>query len=108
MPRGDRKGPAGQGAKTGRGMGFCAGYSEPGFTANLAGRGFGGGFGGGFGRGFGRGFGGGWGAGFRGAIGGRWDNPALTADETLGLEQQIQQLREQIASLETRLTEKAE
>ena len=54
MPRGDRTGPAGMGPMTGRGSGFCAGYSVPGFV-NLA---------------WGRGGGGGWGRGGRG--GGGW------------------------------------
>ncbi|PKN60481.1 MAG: hypothetical protein CVU53_02860 [Deltaproteobacteria bacterium HGW-Deltaproteobacteria-11] len=35
MPRGDRTGPWGMGPMTGRGAGFCAGYSVPGF-ANAA------------------------------------------------------------------------
>ncbi len=56
MPRGDRTGPFGEGPKTGRQMGYCAGYEGPGF-ANMqqnwsrTGRGFGRGFGHGFGRG---------------------------------------------------------
>jgi len=54
MPRGDGTGPNGQGPLTGRGMGYCAGYSTPGFMS----QGFGGGmaFRRGFGRGKGRGF----------------------------------------------------
>jgi len=40
MPRGDRTGPEGTGPVTGRKMGFCAGYDEPGFTAGGRGRGF--------------------------------------------------------------------
>ena len=47
MPRGDRTGPNGQGAMTGRGMGFCAGFNMPGFMNPNFGRGFG------FRRGFG-------------------------------------------------------
>ncbi|MCR4419179.1 MAG: DUF5320 domain-containing protein [Clostridia bacterium] len=31
MPRGDRTGPWGLGPRTGRGMGFCAGFPVPGF-----------------------------------------------------------------------------
>lgn len=31
MPRGDRTGPFGDGPRTGRGMGFCAGHNVPGF-----------------------------------------------------------------------------
>jgi len=57
MPGGDRTGPNGLGPMTGRAAGFCAGYSVPGFTNPIFGRG-------GFGRGFGR-FGGGRGRGFR-------------------------------------------
>ena len=55
MPRGDKTGPDGLGPMTGRGAGYCAGYSVPGFM-NPA-RGFGGGMarrGRGWGRGFGR------------------------------------------------------
>lgn len=54
MPRGDRTGPWGMGARTGRGAGYCSGYSVPGY-ANPA-IGWGGGYGG-FGRGGGRGYG---------------------------------------------------
>lgn len=32
MPRGDGTGPNGMGAMTGRRMGFCAGFSLPGFS----------------------------------------------------------------------------
>jgi len=32
MPRGDRTGPSGRGSKTGRGLGYCTGYSSPGYT----------------------------------------------------------------------------
>lgn len=65
MPRGDRTGPDGMGPMTGRGAGFCAGYSSPGYTKGAPrgagfgnGRGRGNGFGRGYGRGngFGRGF----------------------------------------------------
>ena len=56
MPRGDRTGPSGFGPMTGRGAGFCAGYSMPGYMNPIpggAGTGFGQGFGG---RGGGRGW----------------------------------------------------
>ena len=33
MPGGDRTGPMGLGSKTGRGMGFCNGYNNPGFRS---------------------------------------------------------------------------
>lgn len=57
MPGGDRTGPMGMGAMTGRAAGYCAGYGVPGSMQPFAGRGFqgcgrgrGGGFsGGGFG-----------------------------------------------------------
>ncbi len=32
MPFGDSTGPAGQGAMTGRGLGYCSGYDSPGYT----------------------------------------------------------------------------
>ena len=59
MPGGNGTGPAGMGPMTGRGAGYCAGYSTPGYTNPIAGGGFGRGMGrgGGFGRGMGRGFG---------------------------------------------------
>ncbi len=44
MPRGDRSGPAGQGAMTGRRAGFCTGTGAPGYTAGQGGRFWGGRF----------------------------------------------------------------
>lgn len=32
MPRGDRTGPISVGPRTGRGMGYCAGYDAPGYA----------------------------------------------------------------------------
>ncbi len=58
MPRGDGTGPEGRGPMTGRGLGYCAGYSTPGFTKGV-GRGLARGRGRGLGRGLGRGFRGG-------------------------------------------------
>ncbi|MCK4352274.1 DUF5320 domain-containing protein [candidate division WOR-3 bacterium] len=52
MPRGDGTGPAGMGPMTGRAAGYCAGYSAPGFTNPIPGRGY---FGYGLGLGRGRG-----------------------------------------------------
>ncbi|MDA3850358.1 MAG: DUF5320 domain-containing protein [Spirochaetaceae bacterium] len=40
MPRGDRMGPQGLGAKTGRGAGLCTGNKEPGYLNDSGGRGF--------------------------------------------------------------------
>ena len=54
MPRGDRTGPEGAGPMTGRGAGYCAGYSVPGYMNPVEG------YGRGWGRGRGRGFGRGW------------------------------------------------
>ena len=51
MPWGDGTGPAGMGPMTGRAAGYCAGYSVPGYTNPVGGRGFGFGFGRGGGRG---------------------------------------------------------
>jgi len=58
MPRGDRTGPMGSGPMTGRGMGFCAGSTGPGFMSPGPSYGFGRGRG--FGREFGLGRGRGW------------------------------------------------
>lgn len=63
MPLGDRTGPNGFGPRTGRGLGYCSGYSTPGYMTGGRGygRGSGYGYGGGYGRGYGRGFGRGFG-----------------------------------------------
>ena len=49
MPRGNGTGPDGYGPMTGRALGYCAGYPNPGFDM---GRGMGRGYGRGFARGF--------------------------------------------------------
>jgi hypothetical protein len=64
MPGGDRTGPRGLGSRTGRGLGYCAGYDMPGYTKGPGmglGRGWGHGGGIGYSRGFGYGRGRGWG-----------------------------------------------
>ena len=61
MPRGNGTGPMGAGPMTGRGAGYCAGFTTPGFV-NQAGDG---GFGRGMGMGRGARVGGGMGFGFR-------------------------------------------
>ena len=96
MPRGDRTGPNGAGPMTGRGLGYCAGYDEPGFTAG--GRGLG------LGRGYGRGYGrrmNGYGPGY-----GRAYSPAYpdVTEKTL-LENEIRVLKDQMTALEKRLSE---
>ena len=83
MPRGDRRGPEGRGAMTGRGLGYCSGNDQPGFRADAApqgaGRGFrnGAGRGPGFGRGSGRALGYGRNAG-RGRV--FYDEPAVESE----------------------------
>ncbi len=59
MPFGDRTGPEGLGPRTGRGLGYCSGYSTPGYTKGVP-RGAGYGWRRGFGMGFRRCFGRGW------------------------------------------------
>ncbi len=57
MPGGDRTGPLGMGARTGRAAGFCAGNDAAGYENPAYGRGFGAGMGRAWGRGgVGRGF----------------------------------------------------
>lgn len=112
MPGGDRTGPLGTGQMTGRGAGFCAGFSVPGY-ANPGG-GFGRGFqnrmvGGGFGRGFqnrtagfgcrgrGRGF-------FPGYA--PQNAPAPTAEEEKEmLQDQLKYLKEELNNVQTRINE---
>ncbi len=74
MPWGDRRGPEGMGPRTGRGLGYCSGYSSPGYTRR---------FGMGMGRGFGRGRGGGRGFG-RGWRGGGDYTPRYNYDPLIG------------------------
>ena len=57
MPRGNQTGPWGEGPRSGRAMGFCAGYDTPGYMQPGPGMGFGRGLG--FRRGSGLGYGGG-------------------------------------------------
>lgn len=115
MPRGDGSGPNGMGPMTGRGAGYCAGYSTPGF-ANPMGRGFGGGggFGGGRGRGFG--FGGGRGGGWRnayygpavypGPVGPAWQPAAIPQEQELEmLKAQATQMETAMSQLRQRITE---
>jgi hypothetical protein len=84
MPRGDGTGPAGLGPRTGRGLGYCAGYDTPGYTKGPGmglGRGWGGGRGRGrwYGYGRGMGWGRGWGRGYGvwGGYGAPYYDPSL-------------------------------
>jgi hypothetical protein len=113
MPAGDRTGPMGMGAMTGRGAGFCSGSVAPGYAA---GRGWIPGFRGGFGpgRGFGRRFFGGGGFGWRNqfyatglpawARGGFQAKPDPEA-EKYGLQQQASALESQLEMIRKRLDE---
>ncbi|MBN1776856.1 MAG: DUF5320 domain-containing protein [Clostridiales bacterium] len=107
MPRGDGTGPMGMGSKTGRGAGYCNGFSTPGY-ANTAG------FPGGFGCGFGRGRGfrrmyystgmPGWArygapvAPLAGAA--AFDEKAFLRNQTEALEAQLQQLKQRMTELD--------
>ena len=55
MPRGDKSGPMGQGAMTGRAMGYCTGNDVPGYMKERPGLGLARGFRGGRNVGMGRG-----------------------------------------------------
>ena len=103
MPGGDRTGPLGRGPMTGRSVGYCAGYSEPGF-AN-PGPGFGRGLGYGRGRGFGRGF---WGRGrgfwWRGTTPERYYSPTPNIkEEKTYLENMVKDLEEEIKTIRERI-----
>jgi len=109
MPGGDRTGPMGMGAMTGRGAGFCSGSDNAGYTRAMPGRGFG--------------MGAGRGGGFRRTPGGRgWRNqyfatgmpgwmrsgpytePGVALDKE-ALRQQSQFLQSQLDSIKKRLDE---
>jgi hypothetical protein len=110
MPGGDRTGPVGMGPMTGRGAGFCAGYSMPGYANPVGGRGC---FG--RGRGFGmRGGGRGWRNQFYATGLPGWARagysaglPAeLTAEqEQQDLKQQAQYLRDSLDAINKRIEE---
>jgi len=106
MPGGDRTGPNGQGPKTGRGLGYCTGNTQPGYSQPPQmglGRGYG--RGNNRGRGFGRGF-------FRG----QFSPPASLSQESIPqnknaqeeaeyLQQQLSSLESEIAHIKQRLAE---
>lgn len=112
MPRGDRTGPWGFGSRTGRGLGYCAGFSTPGYTK---------GPGMGWGRGGGRGWrGGGWGRGFGWgfyppdvappyppSVTPPWPATLSSTDESKYLEQTLASLKKEIELIEKRLEELA-
>jgi len=89
MPRGDRTGPLGRGPASGRGMGYCSGYANPGYLSNTLGRCFG------WARGM-RGFGG------RGRGMGWFNQPyyGVNANDTVaGLEERARFLEEELADI---------
>lgn len=86
MPRGNKKGPQGEGPNTGRGLGYCTGHDEPGYTSDAprrGGEGFG--RGSGLGRGQGRGQGLGRGQGGAGRGMGRGQGRGLGLGRGMGL-----------------------
>lgn len=105
MPRGDGTGPGGMGPRTGRGLGFCAGFAVPGFAHPGPGyrMGFGRGFGGG-GRGWRNAF---WATGLPGWM--RGDAPAAyappTDDEAEMLKRQAEGLENSLKQVQSRLAE---
>lgn len=108
MPKGNGTGPTGMGAMTGRGAGYCAGFTTPGYMNPQAGGrgrgcGLGRGAGGGFGRGagFGRGLGGGFGRGAA-AVAARAPEQERTVlrNQLAGLEQTVADLRQRLRELE--------
>ncbi|MDA3864787.1 MAG: DUF5320 family protein [Deltaproteobacteria bacterium] len=113
MPSGDRRGPDGAGPMTGRQLGHCAGYDEPGFVKNVPGRGRGRGRGRGYGRsgggrGYGRGRGGEYGRGYdRG-----YDRPVIverhlvsSSDQKELIEDRINQMKNEIKILEKQMAD---
>ena len=100
MPGGDRTGPFGEGSKTGKKQGYCAGFDRPGFM-NLqsgGGRGSGNCHRGGYGPGRGRGYG------FRNGRGGPFWGEVPDVSERNLIENRIRILKEQLSALEERLT----
>ena len=102
MPGGDRTGPEGRGPMTGRRLGYCTGYQNPGYENPRYG----------LGRGFGRGY---WGRGRRFSYGPRYpdfyDNPNMypqnisKEEEKTYLEDTIKNLEEEIKLIRKRIEE---
>jgi hypothetical protein len=102
MPRGDRTGPYGGGPRTGRGAGYCAGYSTPGFAnpSRVGWAGFGAGFQGG---------GRGWRHWYYATGLPRWARPTYPfptpEEEMAGLKEQADLLQNQLEALNARIAE---
>ena len=102
MPRGDKTGPNGMGAKTGRSLGYCVGNNRAGFENEMAAYGRG--------NGLGRrnrqgeiGFGGRQGQGFRHGFYSSNQSPFVELKEKTLIENEINNLKDQLESLESRL-----
>ncbi len=113
MPAGDGTGPMGLGPRTGRGLGYCAGYGAPGYMNPAPGRGLGLGWGRGRGWGLGRGWRHayyatglpGWArAGYAPAWGG-YAPPVSAEQESNWLKGQAEALRRQLDAINQRLEE---
>jgi len=105
MPHGDRRGPKGNGPKTGRGLGFCYGNETAGYiTMEQDGRGVGYGRGRGFGnqhRYGGHGFGGYRSDNYR--MGSYSQSDFVGVSEKTLIENEINILKDQLTALEERL-----
>lgn len=104
MPGGDRTGPYSEGPMTGRGLGYCGGNDRPDFTNNRSFKGRD--QGGAFRRGFGnrRGFG----FGFRHGSGNTYPTNVPDISEKTMIENEIRILKDQMSSLENRLSKLGE
>lgn len=89
MPWRDRTGPLGRGPRTGRGFGYCEGFSDPGFKTTQIGRGFG--------RGIGRG------RGIEIGYGQRYGTPYSSGMEKEELKNHIAQLEEELKQAKNEL-----
>ncbi len=96
MPRGDGTGPLGQGPKTGRALGFCAGYQTAGYLNPVPG---------GREMAWGRGGVGGRGMAFRRGRGG-WAPGVPVSAEPETLADQLNRLEQQLAALKAQLADK--
>jgi len=108
MPGGNGTGPAGMGPMTGRGLGYCANYSAPGYMNPIVGGGFGRGMGrgGGFGRGMGvgRGFGRGVGRG-SGATAYSYSSNLSSQQEASMLKDQLKAMQDEVNMVNNRIKE---
>ena len=108
MPGGNGTGPVGLGPMTGRGAGFCAGFSVPGYTNPVGGRGMGMGRGRGMGRGFGLGRAGygvpAWAGVANPSPANAFFGPIVTAEQELeGLKQQAEFMQNSLTQISDRI-----